>query len=132
MDRGLPEGGFGTSSPLVERIGGVDYCFVAAKNGRVYCINMAGRGDANLNTGHVGTTSRNWTYPNDYPYPVPQNPLPGGVGGSISFAVTAAGPTIFIPASEGRLYAVDAVAGPNKTAATRWTYPAKNVPTLGR
>ncbi|HVT13924.1 MAG TPA: hypothetical protein VHE55_16800 [Fimbriimonadaceae bacterium] len=128
----MPSDGFGLSSPLVQRINGVDYAFIAAKNGRVYCINMAGRGDYNPATGQIGTTNREWSFPNDWPAPVRQNPITGGFGGSVAYASTATnGPTIFIPASEGRLYAVDAIAHPNHTTIKRWTYPNITVPTVG-
>lgn len=128
----MPEDGFGLSSPLVQRINGIDYAFIAAKNGRVYCINMAGRGDYNPATGQIGTASREWSFPNDWPAPVRQNPISGGFGGSVSFATTVSNvPTVYIPALQGRLYAVDALAHPNRTTITRWAYPKLTVPTVG-
>ena len=50
--------GFNLSSALIERIAGEDFLFISASNGRVYCINMAGRGDMNLTTHKPGTTTR--------------------------------------------------------------------------
>lgn len=134
----MPETGFGQSAPLVQRLGAGpsahDYCYVAAANGRIYCIDMEGRGDYNTNTGKVGTTTRMWTYPNDYPA-IRQNAITGGFGGSLAFAfaVGAAGsPTIYVPAIEGRMYALDAsVGGPNRTTTARWTYPARTTQNLG-
>jgi hypothetical protein len=106
--------GFDLSSALVERVAGTDYLYIAASNGRVYCIDMAGRGD--------GTTSRVWSYPDDYP----AQPLASSLGpitGSLLFANTAAGPTIFVPTPQGRLYALDALPAGNRTTSVRWAFP---------
>lgn len=124
--------GFDLSTALVENIGGVDYLYVATRNGRIYCIEMAGRGDMNLATRLPGTTRRVWSYPNDYPAPAARGNL-GGFTGSLTFGITAAGPTIFAGAPHGRMYALEALPAPvtNKTTNVRWTYPALNAPTLG-
>jgi len=121
---------FGKSSPLIENIGGVDYLFIAAENGRVYCIDMAGRGD--MTSAHYGTTHRVWTYPDDYP--ALRKPPIGSSNGSIAFGTNTLGPTLFVPsgAGDGRMYALDAVGTPaTKTTTPRWTYPALIDPTLG-
>ncbi|MFI5384865.1 MAG: PQQ-binding-like beta-propeller repeat protein [Fimbriimonadales bacterium] len=135
----MPDTGFGLGSPLIQHFGppspgGTDVCYVAGKNGRVYSINMSGRGDYDATIGRVGTTNRIWSFPDDWPAPITQNPLAGGVGGSVSFAYTAVGPanpTIFVPAMEGRLFALDAGGGANHTTTTRWMYPAKTTQNLG-
>lgn len=106
--------GFGLSSGIIERIGGKDYYFIAASNGRVYCIDMTGRGD--------GTTTRVWTYPDDYPASSSTSTL-GIFRGSVAYANTAAGPTIFVPTPQGRMYALDAVGNGNRTTSIRWAYP---------
>lgn len=127
--------GFDLSTGLVENIGGVDYFYVATRNGRIYCIEMAGRGDMNLTTRLPGTTRRVWSYPNDFPATTVKGSL-GAFKGSLTFGTTAAGPTIFAGAPQGRMYALEALptAAPNitnKTTNVRWAYPALNQPTLG-
>jgi hypothetical protein len=126
----MPTSGFDISSALIQRINGEDFLFIAARNGRVYCIEMKGRGDMNVDSRIPGTTRRSWTYPNDYPATPVQSQL-GNFIGSLTFAVTASGPTIFAPASQGRMYALDAVGNGNKTTNVRWRYPAANQRTLG-
>ncbi|MCX7800865.1 MAG: hypothetical protein N2109_11045 [Fimbriimonadales bacterium] len=122
--------GFDLSSALVQRIDGRDYLFVAARNGRVYCIDMAGRGDMNLATGKAGTTRRIWTWPDDYPSTSKTSSL-GSFVGSLAFANTADGPTILVPARQGRLYALDARGTSGKKTTVRWQFPALDQPTLG-
>ena len=127
----MPTGGFGISSALVQRIGTEDFVFIGAKNGRVYALEMAGRGDMDLNLRKPGTTRRVWSYPNDYPAQAQTSNLCEFVG-SLSFANTAAGPTIFAPAQQGRMYALDAVGnGANKTTSVRWRAPLDTQPTFG-
>lgn len=124
--------GFDLSTALVQNIGGTDYLFVGTKNGRVYCLEMAGRGDMDLARRVPGTTRRVWTYPNDYPAPARNSNL-GPIMGSLSFATTTNGPTIFVPASTGRMLALSALptSVPNKTTSVYWAYPALNQPTIG-
>ncbi|MEQ1932313.1 MAG: PQQ-binding-like beta-propeller repeat protein, partial [Fimbriimonadaceae bacterium] len=124
--------GFDLGTALIETIAGADYLFIASKNGRIYCIEMAGRGDMNLATRLPGTTRRVWTYPNDFPAPSSRTGL-GSFSGSLAYSVTAAGPTIFAGAPQGRMYAIEALPAvvTNKTTTVRWTYPALNQPTLG-
>jgi outer membrane protein assembly factor BamB len=123
--------GFDLSSALIQRIGGVDYLFIASQNGRVYCLEVAGRGDFDAATGKPGTTRRMWSYPDDFP----SAPKPSALGGflaSVSYAETGSGPTLFVPAEQGRLYALDAVGNPGtRTTTVRWAYPALTSPTLG-
>ncbi len=129
----MPDDGFGLGSPIVQNIGATqDYCYVAAKNGRVYCIDMTGRGDGNTATGKVGTTKRIWSWPNDLPGAPRSLPLSGGFGGSIAVTTTAQGLTVFVPAMEGRLFALDALGNPGlRTTTTRWMYPLKTTQNLG-
>lgn len=118
---------FNLSSAVVARVdqgGGnfEDTLFVGGANGRVYSIDMAGRGDFGAATS--GTTRRNWTFPNDYPSPSIASQL-GPIVGSVSFANTADGPTLFVPTVQGRLYALDAVGNAiQKTTTRRWAYPS--------
>jgi len=129
----MPTSGFGLSSPLVvQGLNGTDCCFIAADNGRVYCIDMAGRGDYNTTTGKIGTTDRVWSYPNDWPA-VKVSAISGGFGGSVAYSATgvAATPTLFAPAMEGRLYALNAVGGAKHTTTLRWSYPQKTTQNLG-
>lgn len=125
--------GFDLSSALVENIGGADYLYIATRNGRVYCIEMAGRGDMNLATRLPGTTRRVWSFPDDFPSQAARSLL-GSFTGSLAFATPPAGPTIYVPAPQGRLYALDALpAGPNagKVTTVRWAFPQTTQPTLG-
>lgn len=125
--------GFDLSSALVQNIGGVDYLYIATRNGRVYCIEMAGRGDMNLATRHPGTTRRVWSYPDDFPA-TSQRTLLGPFTGSLTYGNPGSGPTIYAPTTQGRLYALDALPGgpnPNKVTTVRWSFPPKNQPTLG-
>ena len=131
--------GFDLSSALVQQIPagtGNYYLFIASNNGRVYCIDTAGRGDFNLSTRSPGTTSRVWTFPNDYQ---PSNPtipsVPSALGGgnaSLLYNLNAGGPTIFVPSAQGRMYALDAVGNAaSATTTTRWAFPPTSAPTLG-
>lgn len=125
--------GFDLSSALIQNIGGDDYLFIASRNGRIYCIEMAGRGDMDFTRRLPGTTRRNWSYPNDFPAQVQRTAL-GPFTGSLTYAVTASGPTIYAPTTQGRIYALDALPTlPNvsKTTNVRWAYPLNNQPTLG-
>lgn len=119
--------GFDLSSALVQTVQvspGVfeDLLYIGSKNGRVYCIEMAGRGDGVAGV-HYGTTRRRWSYPNDYPQTAVTSNL-GSIVGSVAFRNTASGQTIFVPTQQGRLFALDAVGdGINKTTTVRWAYP---------
>lgn len=126
--------GFGTSSPLIAEVplgSGHYYCYIASTNGRVYCIDMEGRGDNNFAQQLAGTTTRIWSYPNDYPStPVVSNL--GAFTASLAFNYNTNGPTIFVPSSQGRMIALDA-AGNAATRVTtvKWAYPALTSPTTG-
>ncbi|MCW5944017.1 MAG: PQQ-binding-like beta-propeller repeat protein [Fimbriimonadaceae bacterium] len=122
--------GFDLSSAIVQRINGSDFLFIASTNGRVYCLDMAGRGDMNFATRRPGTTTRVWSYPNDYPAAAQTSNL-GAFSGSLVFETTAQGPTIFAATTQGRLYALNAVGGPNRTTNVRWAFPKVAQPTIG-
>lgn len=119
---------FNMSSVLVANIGGADLVFIGSDNGRVYCLEMQGRGD--------GTTRRRWTYPDDFDPSNPNNPMGttnlGPIKGSLSLATVAGNPAIIVPASSGRIIAIDAAGNPaTRTTPELWRYPALPNPPLG-
>lgn len=122
--------GFDLSSALVVDIGGTSYMYITGRNGRIYCIDMAGRGDMDLARRVPGTTTRVWSFPDDYPAPARSSSL-GSFSGSLTYGVTPAGPTIFAAAPQGRVYALNALPTGTKTTSTRWVFPSLNNPTLG-
>ncbi len=89
---------FNMSSAVVETIGGVPYLYIGSQNGRVYAINMEGRGDGTMT--QPGTTSRLWSFPNDYPATAVTSSL-GPISGSLAFVndgVMAA--SVIVPTSQ--------------------------------
>ncbi len=115
--------GFELSTGIVQRVGTEDFFYIGTRNGRVYCINMLGRGDYTSTS--AGTTTRKWTYPSTYPDPnaIATSSL-GSFRGSLTFGTTGSGPMIFVPTTQGRLYALDARGGGNnKTTNVAWTFP---------
>ncbi|MBS1712859.1 MAG: PQQ-binding-like beta-propeller repeat protein [Armatimonadetes bacterium] len=120
--------GFDLTSALVANVGGTDLLFVASQNGKVYCIEMSGRGD--------GTARRRWTWPDDYDPSAPNVPMQAGVQpivGSLSFG-TAAGnvPIVIVPTQEGRVIALDAAGNlATKKSSIVWQYPLATDPVLG-
>jgi hypothetical protein len=118
--------GFGRTSPIVQRIGGVDYVMIAARNGRVYCIDAAGRGDYNFATRRPGTTTRNWTYPNDYPQPRRAGSLGSFTNSSIAYAEVGGTPRLYVPTESGHMYALDPVGNPvTRTTTVLWDFPGR-------
>lgn len=112
--------GFDLSSALVQNVGGVDLLFIGAQNGRVYCIEMAGRGD--------GTAVRRWTYPDDYNPTLPNAQIaPSSLGpivGSIAYGTGPGAPTIYVPTTQGRVFALDAAGNAaTRTTTVVWQYP---------
>jgi hypothetical protein len=122
---------FNLSSALVQRIGGVDYLFIASTNGRVYCIEMAGRGDMNLGLRKPGTTTRSWTWPDDYPAST-RTAFPGPKFGSVAFGDTPSGPMIYVGTEQGRVYSLDATGNANRTTNVNWVFPPESGPGFGR
>lgn len=123
--------GFDLSSATMARLpDGEDYLFIATTNGRVYSIAMRGRGDMDLQGRIAGTTTRAWSFPNDYPASTVPSSL-GSFTGSLAFSTEGGVPTVYVPTKQGRMYALNAVAGPNKTTSVRWAFPALNTQTLG-
>lgn len=133
----MPQG-FDLSSGLVQTINGLEYLFIGSSNGRVYCIDMAGRGDygqidavsGGLHT--TGTTSRNWTYPATTPSNnvVTNSPLLG-IKGSVAYGEPSGVPTIYVPTTSGRFYALDAVGQADHSTTVRWAFPALTDQHLG-
>lgn len=126
----MPQG-FGLSSPLIQRVGGKDYLYIGSSNGRVYCIDMAGRGDyastdpISGGTHISGTTTRAWTYPNTYPAPNPisANSL-GKIQGSVAYDQIGGVDTIFVPTTSGRLFALNAAGNGDGSTSLAWAFPA--------
>lgn len=127
-------GSFGKTSPIVipdPSGSGKYFVYIGSSVGRVYCIDATGRGDGNIAQGVPGTTTRLWSFPNDYPQQAVASNL-GSFIGSLAYANTSDGPTIFAPTTSGRLYALDAVGNPaSLTTTARWTYPSINAVNLG-
>jgi len=118
--------GFGTTSPIVQRIGGVDYVFIAAKNGRVYSIDAAGRGDYNFATRQPGTTSRNWSYPNDYPAGRRTGSLGSFEFASIAYAEVGGTPRLYVPTESGHLLALNPIGNiANRTTNVLFDFPGR-------
>ena len=129
---------FDLSTAAVANVGGVDLLYIGATNGRVYCIEMAGRGDYSADTHVVGSTKRQWTYPNDYDPTNPAAPIAasalGRFRGSVVFGDSAQGvaqPTLFVPARQGRIIALNAGLGNVRRQTTfRWQFPSATDPTI--
>ena len=142
--------GFNLGTAAVARVddGGTarDLLYIGATNGRVYCLDMAGRGDFVVGTRTPGTTARRWTFPDDYNPAVPTSPksppLAGGFGGSVAFAdpgtAGAPRPTVYAAAAQGRVYALNALgpaggsddAGSSRSTTSRWAFPLAAEATL--
>ncbi len=122
--------GFNMSSALVETVNSKDCLYIADSTGHVFCINMQGHGDfgatglAGLQKSNVGTTSRIWTYPSTGNI--------GAIQGSVVFGDPVGGrPTLYVPSTQGRIYALDAVGSAGFTTTKRWAFPEVNKPVLG-
>src|SRR5690606_9868361 len=92
------------------------------------CLEMTGRGD--------GTTTRRWTYPDDFNPTAPNAQMTpstlGPIEGSLAFADVAGTPAVIVPASSGRLIALDAAGNAaSKTTTELWQYPPAASPTIG-
>lgn len=129
--------GFDMSSALVQRVetspgNFEDLLYIGSRNGRVYCIEMAGRGDG-VTGSRFGTTRRRWSYPDDFPAATRVISNLGPIVGSLTYNRNSANQqTIYVPTVQGRLYALDAVGDPStKTTTVNWTYPLLTDPTIG-
>ena len=111
-----------------------DRLFIGASNGRVYSIDMTGRGDFTSTT--PGTTVRDWTYPDDYPAAVQSSNL-GPFKCSLAFSAAtdhtgALVGTIYACTAQGRVFALNATGDPStRTTNLEWQYPASGVEPLG-
>lgn len=118
--------GFGRSTPVVQRIGGVDYVMVAARNGRVYCLNAAGRGDFDFATQRPGTVRRQWSYPNDYPRPRQAGSLGSFTNASVAYAEVGGVPRLYVPTESGHMLALNPVGNAaTRTTNVLWDYPGR-------
>ena len=118
--------GFGRSSPVVQRIGGVDYVMVAARNGRVYCLNTAGRGDFDFAAQRPGTVRRQWSYPNDYPRPRQAGSLGSFTNASVAYAEVGGIPRLYVPTESGHMLALNPVGNiATRTTNVLWDYPGR-------
>lgn len=118
---------FNLSSALVVNTAVGDLLYIASENGRVYCLEMQGRGD--------GTTRRRWTWPDDYNPAAPTTPYApplGQISGSVTYSNVGPNGTILVPTDAGRLVALDALGNAaTKTTTQSWVYPALPNPQLG-
>ncbi len=116
--------GFDTSSALIKTIGGNEVLYIGAKNGKVYAIDVAGRGDGTGSS--YGTTTRRWTFPDDYDPTSAMQIAPARLGpfvGSLTSFDLGTAP-IIVPTTEGRIYALDPAGNPaSKTTTVVWRYP---------
>jgi outer membrane protein assembly factor BamB len=117
---------FNTTSALIENVNSEDRLYIASQNGRIYCIDMTGRGD--ITSTAPGTTTRLWSYPNDYPSTYQESQL-GPFNSSLAFSNAVGGnqtyPTIYACTGQGRIYALDAAGDTTaKTTTVTWAYPA--------
>ncbi|HEY3780746.1 MAG TPA: PQQ-binding-like beta-propeller repeat protein [Fimbriimonadaceae bacterium] len=111
---------FSLSSALVEEdTTGHPYLYIGSQNGRIYKIDMEGRGDT--------TTTRIWSYPDDYPSLAKPSSL-GAISGSLAYVNDGTVlPEIIVPTMQGRMYSLDAAGSPaSKTTFVRWQFPNGN------
>jgi hypothetical protein len=115
---------FNLSSAAVETISGHPYLYVGSQDGRIYAIDVEGRGDT--------TTTRLWSYPDDYPADPAASTL-GSISGSLAFVNDGlTPPAVIVPTSQGRLYSLDAAGVPaNKTTFAHWTFPGNDLSVSG-
>lgn len=111
--------GFGMSSPLVANVGGTDLVFTGSQNGRIYALELAGRGD--------GTTRRRWTWPDDFDPLASTTPMGlssvGAINGSVALANVGGTPAIIAAGSDGRIYALDAAGnGGTRKTTVLWQF----------
>jgi len=106
----------GRIAPLVVDTAAGTMVYVAAENGKVFCLEMTGRGD--------GTTRRRWTWPDDYNPAAPLTPFgiaPGAPVGSPVFVNAGPNGRIVVPYA-GVVVALDALGTPaSKSTTLDWT-----------
>ena len=132
--------GFGLSTGLVVRQNAgtaneQDYFVIGNSNGRVYSINMAGRGDFGSIRANqrAGTTTRAWTFPATFPskQTFPASELQSVVG-SVAFGSPNGVDTIYVPTQEGRIFAINAEStNGDESTNQQWTFPLETDPHLG-
>ncbi|MCW5937832.1 MAG: PQQ-binding-like beta-propeller repeat protein [Fimbriimonadaceae bacterium] len=119
--------GFDTSSAMVVNVGGSDTLVIAGRNGRVYSLDMAGRGDQ--------TTSRRWTFPDDYNPSTPDLPMTAPLRplvASVALSDVGGIQRVIVGTQEGRVYALDPAGNPaTRTTSVAWQYPLANATPLG-
>ena len=95
--------GFNNSSGLIETVGGRSVYYIASENGRIYALDVEGRGD--------GTTERVWSWPDDYnptdPLAVRQAPEPGQAS-SVTYGEFNGTPALYVLTGSGFLFVLDA------------------------
>lgn len=105
--------GFNNSSGLIETVGGRSVYYIASENGRIYALDVEGRGD--------GTTERVWSWPNDYnpsnPVAVRQAPEPGQAS-SVTYGEFNGTPALYVLTGSGFLYVLDAGGDPSTRTTT--------------
>lgn len=120
--------GFGRSSPIVQTVGGNDYVYIAARNGRVYAIDATGRGDYDFAAGRPGTTTRIWSYPSDYPSARRSGTLGSFTNASLAYAEVGGTPRLYVPTESGHLIALNPVGNVGtRTTNELWNFPGKNL-----
>lgn len=110
-----------SSMAVAQDSGGNWVLVIGAENGRVYCLDVEGRGD--------GTTTRRWTYPDDFNPTNPTVPMTASNLGPITGSIAIAGNQVLIPSSNGRVISVDLTGNPaTKTTTLNWQFPPANPP----
>ncbi|MES1227069.1 MAG: PQQ-binding-like beta-propeller repeat protein, partial [Armatimonadota bacterium] len=117
---------FDISSAMVRNVSGVDLLTIGSTNGRVYCLEMVGRGDNSGST--PGTTKRRWTYPDDFRPDAPataQVPTAlGAIKGSVVAATIGGNEAVIVATTSGKIIALDAAGDATKrTTSVIWDYP---------
>lgn len=136
------------------------YLYIGSTNGRVYCIDTAGRADFTATT--PGSTPRVWCYPSpgiptsklgafrgsigtnlqvsSVNTPTLFNEFPAGTYYPVASVPTingvTAAPAIYVPTTQGRLIALDPFGTPptgpgTGTTKVLWQFPSATSPTLG-
>ncbi len=146
---------FDLSTAIVKRIDEVDavgnpiqrdVLYVGARNGRIYAIDMTGRGDFDDVNRVPGTTFRRWTYPATYYRPditsstrTDEATNLGSIASVTQGTITVSGnpvDVIYAATEQGRVYCLDAKGNfaytgtPELITTVRWAYPPTDRPNL--